>query len=115
MRLVSSGIIQGSCLGPILYNIYINPLLKKLKRVACASADDMKYAGNTISTKEKIQQDLNIIGDWSKAMLMPSSIVKCLVLHCGVNNPQWAYTSSNCSLPVTDDMRNLGVTRTKAQ
>ena len=32
----------------------------------------------------------------------------------GVNNPQWAYTSSNCTLPLTDDMRDLGVTRKKA-
>ena len=48
-------------------------------------------------------------------MLRSLSIVKCLVLHCGVNNPQWAYKCSNCPLPVTDDLRDLGVTRTKAQ
>ena len=48
-------------------------------------------------------------------MLMPPSIVKSLMLHCGVNNSQWAYTCSNCPLPVNNDMRDLGVTRTKAQ
>ena len=54
------------------------PLLKKLKGVTFAYANDIKYAGNTvISTKEKIQQDLNVIGDWSEAMLMPLSIVIC--------------------------------------
>ena len=116
MRHVSSGVIQGLCLGPILFNIYSNPLLNKLKGVASAYADDIKYAGNTvISTKEQIQQDLNIIDDWSEAMLTPLSIVKYLVLHCRINNPQWAYTCSNCPLPVTDDMRDLGVSRTKAQ
>ena len=86
---VFSGVIQGSCLGPILFNIYINPLLKKLKGVASAYADDIKYAGNAvINTKEQIQKDLNIIDDRMEAMLMPLSIVKCLVLHCSVNNPQ---------------------------
>ena len=79
MRLVLSGIIQGSCLGPILFNIYINPLLKNLKGVASVYADDIKYAGNTaINTTEQIQQDLNIIGDWWEAMLMPLSIFKCM-------------------------------------
>ena len=52
----SSGIIQGSCLDPILFYIYINPLLNKLKGVASVYADDIKYAGSTvISTKEQIQ------------------------------------------------------------
>ena len=37
------------------------------------------------------------------------------MLHCGVDNPQWAYMCSNCPLLVTDDMRDLGVTRTSAQ
>ena len=72
MRLVSFRIMQGSCFGPVLFNIFINLLLKKLKGVASAYADDIKYAGNTvISAKKQIQQD--IIGDWSKAM--PLSIV----------------------------------------
>ena len=72
MRLVSFRIIQGSCFGPVLFNIFINLLLKKLKGVTSAYADDIKYAGNTvISAKEQIQQD--IIGDWSK--VMPLSIV----------------------------------------
>ena len=43
------------------------------------------------------------------------SIVKCLVLHCSINNPQWAYTCSNCPLLITDDMHDLGVTCAKAQ
>ena len=46
---------------------------------------------------------------------MPLSIVKCPVLHCGVNNPEWADTYSNCPLPVTDDMRDLGFACTKTQ
>ncbi len=48
-------------------------------------------------------------------MLMPRSIVKCLVLHCDVNNPQRAYACSNCPLTVTDDTRDLRDTRKKAQ
>ena len=48
-------------------------------------------------------------------MLLPLSIVKCIVLHCSFKNVQWTYTCSNYPLPVTDDMRDLSVTRTKAQ
>ena len=42
-------------------------------------------------------------------------IANCLMLHCDVNNPQWTYTCSNFPLAVTDNMRDLGVIRTKAQ
>ena len=62
-------------------------MFKKLKGIASVSADGIKYAGNTvISTKEQIQQHSNTIGDWSEAMLMALTIVKCPVLHCSVNN-----------------------------
>ena len=75
MRLVSSGIKQGSRLDPILFNIYLNYLLKKLKRVASTYVDNINYAGNSvISTKEQIKQDLTVIGDWLEAMLMLLSI-----------------------------------------
>ena len=46
---------------------------------------------------------------------MPLSIIKCLVLHRSVNKPQWSYMYNNCRLSVTDDMRDLGVTRSKAK
>ena len=80
---VSSGTMQGSCPIPILFNIFINPLLKELKRVASAYAAKIKCADNAInSTREQIQQDVNIIGDRSNAMLMLLSIV----LHYGIKN-----------------------------
>ena len=87
---VWSGVTQGSWLGSILFNVYIKPLLKKLKVVAFAYADDIVYAGNiVISTKEQIQQDFDIVGDWLEVMLMLLLIFKCLMLHCGANNPLW--------------------------
>ena len=67
----SSGFVQGSCLAPIFFNIFINPLLKKFKGAASAYADDIKNADNTvISTNEQIPQDPNIIDDWLETMLM---------------------------------------------
>ena len=42
MRLLSSRIIQGLYFSPVLFNIFSNSLLKKLKRIASAYAEDIK-------------------------------------------------------------------------
>ena len=103
-------------MGPILFNIIINPSLLSLKGITSAYTDNIKYAGNTVtSTREQIQQDIDIIYNWSDTMLLSLSIAKCLVLHCGNNNPRWVFVRGNASLPTTNEMRDLGVTRTAAQ
>lgn len=62
---VTSGVIQGSVLGPLLFNIYLNSLLLKLSEVdntnAFAFADDLKL----ISTSHvHLQQALHLVKDW---------------------------------------------------
>ena len=45
------------------------------------------------------------------AMDMPLSIEKCLVLHCGLNNPQYQYQCGGGVLPATDSLADLGIIR----
>ena len=48
-------------------------------------------------------------------MSMPLSIAKCLVLQWSNNNPQLVFVCGNALLPTTNELCDLGVTRTAAQ
>ena len=71
--MVTSGIPQGSHLGPVLFNIFINDLILNIKYCKyLLYADDMKIFGivNKGSYAALIQNDLNYINSWCKVNLM---------------------------------------------
>ena len=66
-RNVSSGVPQGSVLGPILFLIYINALDEDVKCKISKFADDTKIANRVISSsqQQELQTDLNTLGEWA--------------------------------------------------
>ena len=51
-------------------------------------ADDVKFVAEASEQGFGLaQRTVNVIGDWSITHLMPLSVDKSLVLHCGPNNP----------------------------
>ena len=80
---VSSGVTQGSVLGPILFLLYINDLPDSLQFQVRLFADDtavyLTVDGQTDS--KKLQKDLNVLQDWEKEWDTEFNPSKCQVVH----------------------------------
>ena len=63
---VTSGILQGSIIGPISYTILIDPLLRQLSLPSVAFANDVNFLANvTELSKDDVQAEVDIIANWS--------------------------------------------------
>ncbi|CAM4534756.1 unnamed protein product [Lepidochelys kempii] len=86
---VSSGVPQGSVLGPILFNLFINNLEKGVNSEVAKFADDTKLL-KIVKTKadcEELQKDLTKLSDLATKWQMKFNVDKCKVMHIGKNNP----------------------------
>ena len=111
---VLSGIGQGSCLGPLLFIIFIDDIddvanfIDKLRKFA----DDTKV-GNTIKTQndcDMLQKALDNLWDWSLKWKMEFNVDKCKVMHIGGNfNLRYKYKLNGHELSEIESEKDLGV------
>ena len=108
---VSSGVPQGSVLGPLLFVLYINELPSLVSSNLLMFADDIKLYCCIRSPEDCLilQNDINILLDWSKHWLLFFNVSKCKALHIGNTPYTGNYHLEGTQLELLDNFRDLGI------
>ena len=112
---VTSGVPQGSVLGPCLFLLYINDLAEDLESVVRLFADDT-IAYLTIDSQSdvaRLQRDLDRLAHWEALWQMEFHPDKCQVLRVSKKHkPTYcgSYTLHGQLLEIVDQAKYLGVT-----
>ena len=108
---VTSGVPQGSVLGPLLFLIFINDLVDELECPTLLFADDAKIFVE-INSEEDIKamkRDLVRLEKWSEKWLLEFNANKCVTMHIGHRNPKVAYELNGEELKHSEAEKDLGV------
>ena len=109
---MTSGIPQGSVLGPLCFLLYINDLPEAIKASDIMMfADDAKIFGQvcTVQQRDNLQTDLDNLLAWTELWQLPLNVEKCAVMHLGNKNPLHQFTLGDVLLKNTVEERDLGV------
>ena len=106
---VTSGVPQGSVLGPLLFVLYINDMLATTKCPLKIFADDTKIYQMSADSN-KLQADIEQVLLWSNKWQLPFNEEKCKVLHIGTGNQHQAYVMRARDLEATSMEKDLGCT-----
>jgi len=106
---VTSGIPQGSVLGPILFTIFINDLPDNILSHMKIFADDTKVY-NSVNNSVSLKHDLDLLVQWTDKFLLPFNFEKCKVLHFGKKNTCIEYQMEGNAISKDMTMKDLGVT-----
>ena len=114
--MVSSGVPQGSVLGPLLFLLYVNDIPEQVKCNISMFADDTKIytAIKNVADSQRLQADLNSLANWANKWLLRFNVKKCKCMSIGPQLITTSYTiadedDTSRSLSTTDCEKDLGV------
>lgn len=110
---VTSGVPQGSVLGPLMFVIYVNDMVEGIDSYVSLFADDAKIMRRieNIESCEQLQQDLDRIYEWSRDWEMEFNARKCHVMEMGKSKgrPSGNYKLGEGILQKVTEEKDLGV------
>lgn len=111
--IVTSGVPQGSHLGPLLFLLYMNDVNLILKCLKLSYADDMKlyYVIKGPQDAHFLHQELEVFDDWCRINRMSLNVSKCSVISFGRKRAMHFhdYTLRGISLKRESTVKDLGV------
>ena len=111
---VSSGVPQGSVIGGLLFNLFINDITDQFDKSTTSKifADDIKIYTefSTSISPNHLQHHLDLIHKWSITWQLPISYSKCNILTLGRHNLTQSFSLSNSPIAHVNSSLDLGVT-----
>ena len=110
---VTSGVVQGSVIGPMLFNIFINDVTTHVDHNTTIKlfADDIKiYTDLPNISPTNLQTQLNNIHQWSSTWQMQISYSKCNIIHIGSSNSPHNLHTHNIPIKQVGSVVDFGVT-----
>ena len=106
-------VIQGSCIGPLLFLLYVNSLTSVFDNVTChLFANDVKLYTviKTLTDCTSLQKGLDKVYDWSVAHQLPISLRKCSCVALGnVDTLNTVYNIGKQPIDRVSEVRDLSI------
>ena len=111
---ICSGVVQGSCLGPVLFTMFINDIdgaVDTATSVMSKFADDTKW-GKVVENegdRDVFQEGLDNLMNWARDWQMDFNIDKSHIMHIGNNNKEFKYKMGDKELSSSEFEKDIGV------